>query len=113
MAGSPDMARLIPYVIPLLISAALFGLTLHALSATPYAIGIDGYYYAAQIRSYWEKGRFFAHDTSWVLYAMAFFSRLGTDIVVLNKVFAAAVTVAFFWALHSLLALFLARATAL
>jgi len=54
-----------------------------------YAYGMDGYYYAAQIQSYWTKGRFFSRDASPVLYAMTLFSRLGTDIVVMNKIFTA------------------------
>lgn len=96
-------------VITLSISLAVFATTFWALTSSPYAIGIDGYYYAAQIRSYLEKGRFFASDASWVLYAMAYFSRLGADIVVMNKVFVATASVAFFWSAHSLLQIFTGR----
>lgn len=96
-------------VITLSISLAVFATTYWALASSPYAIGIDGYYYAAQIRSYLEKGRFFASDASWVLYAMAYFSRLGTDIVVMNKVFVATASVAFFWSASALVQIFTGR----
>ena len=92
-----------------LISLVVFLTTWWALSTSPYAIGIDGYYYAAQTRSYLEKGRFFASDASWVLYAMAWFSRLGPDIVVMNKVFVALCSVAFFWSASVLMRLFAVR----
>lgn len=94
------------------ISLAVFLTTLWALQATPFAVGIDGYYYAAQIRSYLEKGRFFASDSSWVLYAMAYFSRLGPDIIIMNKIFVALCSVAFFWSATALLRVFASRAIA-
>lgn len=52
-----------------------------------FAYGADGYYYAAQVNSYITKGRFFSPDVSPVLYGLVYFSKLGTNIVVTNKVF--------------------------
>lgn len=52
-----------------------------------FAYGADGYYYAAQVNSYVTKGRFFSPDSSPVLYGLAYFSKLGTNIVATNKVF--------------------------
>jgi|GEM_PF-7123483 len=101
------------FAISVLVSCAVFITAYWALAGSNYAIGIDGYYYAAQIRSYLEKGRFFASDSSWVLYAMAYFSRLGTDIVVMNKVFVATASVAFFWSAHSLLQIVTGRLSSL
>ncbi|MCE9500813.1 MAG: hypothetical protein K8R21_09980, partial [Leptospira sp.] len=59
---------------------------LHMLFKSPYAMGMDGYYYAGQVKSLFEKGRFFSPDSSPVIYLLAFFSKLGTDIVVTNKI---------------------------
>lgn len=56
------------------------------LSST-FAFGADGYYYAAQVNSYITKGRFFSPDASPILYGLVYFSKLGTNIVVTNKVF--------------------------
>lgn len=52
-----------------------------------FAFGADGYYYAAQVNSYVTKGRFFSPDVSPVLYGLVYFSKLGTNIVVTNKIF--------------------------
>lgn len=55
--------------------------------SSSFAFGADGYYYAAQVNSYLTKGRFFSPDVSPVLYGLVYFSKLGTDIVVTNKIF--------------------------
>jgi hypothetical protein len=75
----------------------LFTVHLWIFSLNPYAYGMDGYYYAAQIKSYWEKGRFFSKDVSPILYAMTYFSRLGSDIVFMNKIFVALLAAFMVW----------------
>lgn len=70
-----------------LCAIVLFCVHLAVLSQSTFAYGMDGYYYAAQVKSFWEKGRFFSKDISPILYAMTYFSRLGTDIVFMNKLF--------------------------
>ncbi|MCW7492810.1 hypothetical protein ND861_07350 [Leptospira sp. 2 VSF19] len=55
--------------------------------SSPFAFGADGYYYAAQVNSYLTKGRFFSPDSSPILYGLVLFSKLGTNIVITNKVF--------------------------
>ena len=49
------------------------------------AVGSDGYYYAAQVKYFLTKGRFFSPDSSPVLYLMVGASYLWNDIVVTNK----------------------------
>lgn len=80
----------------LTLSALVIGCcTYWVQQSSAYAYGMDGYYYAAQIKSYWLKGRFFSRDSSPVLYAMTWFSRLGPDIVVMNKIFISLVSAVF------------------
>ncbi|MCW7470452.1 hypothetical protein [Leptospira kanakyensis] len=55
--------------------------------SSSFAFGADGYYYAAQVNSYVTKGRFFSPDASPILYGLVYFSKLGNNIVVTNKVF--------------------------
>lgn len=55
--------------------------------SSAFAYGADGYYYAAQVNSYITKGRFFSPDSSPILYGMVLFSKLGSNIVITNKVF--------------------------
>lgn len=75
----------------------LFSIHLWVFSLDQYAYGMDGYYYAAQIKSYWEKGRFFSKDVSPILYAMTYFSRLGSDIVFMNKIFVSLLAASMVW----------------
>ncbi len=70
----------------LVLGVAAFAMRLTALLSSHYAFGADGYYYAAQVRSYWEHGRFFSPDSSLPLYFLTYFSRLGSDIVFTNKI---------------------------
>ncbi|MES0488901.1 MAG: hypothetical protein ABUK01_02850 [Leptospirales bacterium] len=81
-----DVERYSLYWLLFIICFIIF-LRASTLFATEHAFGIDGYYYAAQIKSFWAKGRFFSPDSSIVLPAMAYFSRLGNDIVFMNKIF--------------------------
>ena len=74
-----------------------FALRLYVLLSSRYAFGADGYYYAAQVRSYWLHGRFFSPDSSLPLYFLTYFSRLGDDIVLMNKVAVALLASAIAW----------------
>ncbi len=68
------------------ISSIAFISTLSFLSKSEFAFGLDGYYYAAQVKSYVEKGRFFMPDFSLALYFLVLLSKLGNDIVLTNKI---------------------------
>lgn len=53
------------------------------------AYGLDGYYYAYQIREFAERGYFPKPESSPVLYLMALFSFFGNNVIATNKLFAA------------------------
>ncbi|TGK86928.1 hypothetical protein EHQ24_04850 [Leptospira noumeaensis] len=65
----------------------LVSLQLFVQLSSSFAFGADGYYYAAQVNSYITKGRFFSPDVSPILYGLVYFSKLGNNIVLTNKVF--------------------------
>jgi len=71
----------------IVIASFVIAIRAASLFSTEFAFGIDGYYYAAQIKSFWLKGRFFSPDSSIILPAMAYFSKLGGDTVFMNKLF--------------------------
>ncbi|TGL16582.1 hypothetical protein [Leptospira meyeri] len=71
----------------LFIFLLIISLQLAVQLSSPFAFGADGYYYAAQVNSYITKGRFFSPDSSPILYGLVLFSKLGTNIVITNKVF--------------------------
>ncbi|XDD47835.1 hypothetical protein AB3N60_07100 [Leptospira sp. WS39.C2] len=82
----------------------LFGTILLVLSlqvlvqlSSEFAYGADGYYYAAQVNSYVTKGRFFSPDASPILYGLVYFSKLGNDIVITNKIFVSLLVVSLFF----------------
>lgn len=73
---------------PLLVGlafAAHFTVQWCILFSSNMAVGSDGYYYAAQVRYFLTKGRFFSPDSSPVLYLMVGASHFWNDIVVTNK----------------------------
>ncbi|TGN07466.1 hypothetical protein EHR08_15695 [Leptospira bandrabouensis] len=88
-----------PFFVPLMITnykkpgfvlfifLLIVSLQLAVQLSSPFAYGADGYYYAAQVNSYLTKGRFFSPDSSPILYGLVLFSKLGTNIVITNKVF--------------------------
>ena len=61
-------------------------LRLIVLFQSRFAFGADGYYYAAQLKYLFTKGYFFSPDSSLMLYLMAGAARIGTDIIVCNKI---------------------------
>jgi len=63
-----------------------FAVSFWYLLSTSYAAGADGYYYAAQLKHFWERGTFFSGDSSIILKYLMAFSSLFNDYVLSNKI---------------------------
>lgn len=72
------------------------------LFSSPYAWGADGYYYAAQMRHYWDRGGFFSNDSSLVIRYLLLFSLWKKNYVVSNKIAVALLSSAIFFPAFSL-----------
>ncbi len=73
-------------VILVLMVLTVLILRLITLFSSPYALGADGYYYANQIRHFFDHGYYFDPDSSVILRFLTYFSLLFKNPVISNKI---------------------------